>query len=217
MNKRAWSATTGSPWAGWWRLCGRSPGYRLNVVIGEAFGRQQASFMQAAGLRMLDVFQDPRRLDGPPDRIPYLFMTRKEWNEPAALGQISMLFHAPAARLGLSRAEQRAVLGALLGQTDREIAAAGGVSVDAVKQAWRRIHERMASTMPYLEDATRKPFPADHRSSEKRRHLVEYLRYHPEELRPVERLAQDSVPQHLVKSQACRTLHDPARGSRPIR
>lgn len=80
-----------------------------------------------------------------------------------------------------------------------------------------RVQSRLALSVTGAADATRKPFPADHRSSERRRHLVEYLRYHPEELRPVERLAQDSVPQHLVKSQACRTLHDPARGSRPIR
>jgi len=160
-------------------------GYRLNVVLAEAFGRQQASFMLGAGFRRLDVsLHDSRSGRVPPDRLPHLFMTRKQWNAPAALGQVSMLFHAPAASLGLSRAEQRAVLGALLGQTDREIAATCAVSVDAVKKTWRRIHERMASTIPYLEDSTHLPSVTDQRSAEKRRRLVEYLRYHLEELRP---------------------------------
>jgi DNA-binding CsgD family transcriptional regulator len=141
--------------------------------------------MMAAGLRPLDASSgDQESPRGPADRRSDLFLLRKEWNEPAALGQISMLFHAPAARLGLTRAEQRTVLGALLGLTDREIAATGSVSTDAVKKTWRRIHERMALAIPHLEDAAHLPFAADRRSAEKRRHLIEYLRYHPEELRP---------------------------------
>ena len=113
-----------------------------------------------------------------------MFVSRKQWNAPAALGHISMLFNAPTARLRLSKAEQRAILGALLGQTDREIAATCDVSVDAVKKTWRRIHERLASTIPYLDESTHVPSVADQRSAEKRRRLVEYLRYHLEELRP---------------------------------
>jgi len=109
------------------------------------------------------------------------------------LGQIPMLFNAPTARLGLSRAEQRAVLGALQGQTDREIAASGAVSVDAVKKAWRRIHERVALEIPHLADPTHVQSATDRRSAERRRHLVEYLRYHPEELRPVDRPVRSSM------------------------
>jgi hypothetical protein len=161
-------------------------GYRLNVVFGEAFGRAQADFLTAAGLRPLDdAAGDPRRVRGSADRR--LFLMRKEWDEPAALGQVSMLFHAPPARLGLTRAEQRIVLGALLGRTDREIASTGAVSTDAVKKTWRRLHERMALAIPHLDAAAaaHMPFAADRRSAEKRRRLIEYLRYHPEELRPV--------------------------------
>ena len=175
-------------------------GYRLNVVLGEVFGRQQASFLLAAGLRPQDdFFQDQRRAGEPPDRRPYLFWTRKEWNEPAALGQISTLFHAPTPWLGLSRVEQRAVLGALQGQTDREIAATRAVSVDAVKKTWRRIHDRMALTIPYLGDLTPMQSATDRRGAEKRRSLVEYFRYHPEELRPVAGPVRSSM-RRLAKS-----------------
>lgn len=160
-------------------------GYRLNVVLAEAFGLRQANFMLDAGFRRPDSPLPASPSESlPADHRPQLFVSRKQWNAPAALGQISMLFHAPEARLGLSKAEQRAVLGALLGQTDREIAATCDVSVDAVKKTWRRIHERLASTIPYLEDSTHVPSVADQRSAEKRRRLVEYLRYHLEELRP---------------------------------
>jgi hypothetical protein len=84
----------------------------------------------------------------------------------------------------------------MLNESDAEIAAHAGVSLDSVKKTWRRAFERAAAVAPHL-------FAADHapegrgparardacnqsRGSEKRRHLLEHLRLHLEELRPYE-------------------------------
>lgn len=63
---------------------------------------------------------------------------------------------------------------AMSGKSDSETAAALTVSVDAVKNAWKRVFERIQLLAP----AERMDAP--HR----RRQLLDYLRQHPEELRP---------------------------------
>jgi hypothetical protein len=74
---------------------------------------------------------------------------------------------------------------ALLNQTDAEIARRLGLSVDAVKKTWRRIYDRISTRLPYLIDEERKP--GGGRSSEKRRHVLEHVRAHPQEVRPMVR------------------------------
>jgi hypothetical protein len=73
---------------------------------------------------------------------------------------------------------------ALLNESDAQIAKSLGVSLDGVKKTWRRTYERLALGAPFLVGALDRPVNMNHRSAEKRRHLLDYLRTHLEELRP---------------------------------
>lgn len=163
-------------------------GYRLKVLLAEAHGDQSVADLQAGGFRPLDgCAQDARLADARRDVGPHLFILRKEWVAPAVMSPLSLLFHAPPARLGLSRAEQRVLLGALLDQSNAETSASGAGSVDSVKKAWRRIYDRLAVSDPYLLGSRDLSPLNGHRGAEKRRHVVAYFRHHLEELRPVAR------------------------------
>jgi len=161
-------------------------GYRVKALVNEVFGGQEAQYMNAGGFQMIDAFRTPPRpeLAGiPPDHWPYLFAMRKEWIVPGAVNQLAFLFHPLTPQLGLSPSEQGVLLRALLNESDQQIADESGITVDAVKKTWRRLYERMTLTAPHAL-GSEAPGQAPGRSTEKRRHLLEYMRTHPEELRP---------------------------------
>jgi|SRR5665213_613462 len=64
-----------------------------------------------------------------------------------------------------------------------------GTSLPAVKKIWVSIYRRVEECLPELvPDLLPSDIPAAGRGREKRRHLLAYLREHPEELRPVSRV-----------------------------
>jgi hypothetical protein len=107
--------------------------------------------------------------------------------EFARLGSwVGTLFDYLPPRFGFSRSEQRMLLAALAGKsgTDEELAVALAVSLPTIKKMWRSVYRRMAEVQPKMvRDSARSG--AAERGKEKRRHLLAYLRDHPEELRPV--------------------------------
>jgi DNA-binding CsgD family transcriptional regulator len=162
-------------------------GYRFKLLLNEVFGQQAAQYMEAGGFRLIDAFRDPplpELANVSPDHWPYLFALRREWVAPGAISQLGFLFHPLSPQLGLSTSEQRVLVRALLNESDREIAHALGVTTDAVKKTWRRVYERVALIAPHALGTDDRTRSASGRSTEKRRHLLEYLRTHPEELRP---------------------------------
>jgi DNA-binding CsgD family transcriptional regulator len=163
-------------------------GYQLKVLLNEVYGRQQADFMTAGGAGLRIDFAEssrPELVHLPREHHPYLFIQRKESMTPAAVNPLSYLFHSPRPQFGFSPTEQTVLLRGLLNESDVKIATALGVALDTVKKAWRRAYERAALVTPYLFEYGDLPGSADeHRGKEKRRHLLEYLRTHLEELRP---------------------------------
>ncbi|HXH23043.1 MAG TPA: hypothetical protein VNN10_13545 [Dehalococcoidia bacterium] len=163
-------------------------GYRMNSILQEVYGRDKADYLENAGFRPLDDFADyfALRADEPPDPKdhPYLLRLGKEDIVPAAVTPLSFLFHPRPTRIYFSTAERKVLERALLGQSDEELSASLGVSVDTIKMTWRRVYQRVDREMPQLlgSDAARKQSPS--RGSEKRRRLLDYLRNHLEELRP---------------------------------
>jgi DNA-binding CsgD family transcriptional regulator len=165
-------------------------GYRIKAIANEVFGAQAAEFLARGGFRLMRNFQAerPRDFDDvPPAHYPFLFMLRREWVEPSGVNLLTQLFFAPAPRIRFSRGEQRVLELALLNETDPAVAALLGISQETVKKLWRNIFARVDRQAPYLMPAD----PASgsrllgSRGREKRRHLLEYLRIHLEELRPV--------------------------------
>jgi DNA-binding CsgD family transcriptional regulator len=81
-------------------------------------------------------------------------------------------------------AAQRALL-ELAGEslTDADIAAALGISINTVKRTWKLIYERVEARAPQVIGA-RQAGATHVRGAERRRHLISYLKQHPQELRP---------------------------------
>ena len=161
-------------------------GYRINALIQEVYGQKHAQYLEAGGLRLISDFRtyfaDDETAPAPEDH-PYLFGLRKEQIEPAAVSPLSFFFHSLPPRFHFSGAAQRVLERAMLNETDAEIAAQLGVSLDAVKKSWRAIYERVDEVAPRMfGDAHMRPHDG-HRTVEKRRHFLEYLRTHLEELR----------------------------------
>jgi hypothetical protein len=100
-------------------------------------------------------------------------------------------YHPPM--LGLNRSEQRLLSCALPGATDEELAAMLGTSLPSIKKMWISIYRRVEDCLPELiPDPLRSDIPASGRGREKRRHLLTYVREHPEELRPLSRDSHES-------------------------
>ena len=74
-----------------------------------------------------------------------------------------------------------------------------GKSLPAIKKMWISIYRRVEDCLPELiPDPLRSDIPATGRGREKRRHLLAYLREHPEELRPVSRVPRETQNQMKV-------------------
>lgn len=90
---------------------------------------------------------------------------------------LSFLMKFPAPRLGFTRAQQRLLELALLDMSDRQAAEHLELTEAAIKKRWRSIYERLESNGGALA-------PTDLSGADRRRHLLQYLRQHLEELRP---------------------------------
>jgi hypothetical protein len=166
------------------RLC--HDGLRVSRVLQEAYGPRDLPYFQACGFLIKSEYEDVFAREGrvpAADERPYLVGLYREDAESRCPGNLlSRLFQHAEPRFGFSAAQQRVLLRALMDAPDEVIADALGVSHDAVKQSWRRIYERAAAAAPELMDDG--PEPVGTRGKEKRRHLLQHLRYHLEELRP---------------------------------
>jgi hypothetical protein len=161
-------------------------GYRIRAIASEVYGEQAARYMEAGGFRLARDYQR----DSPalfehrsPEEYPYLFLLRREWIQPAVIHPLSQLFSVPPPRIRFSRSERRVLEGALLNESDTHIACRLGVSLSGVKKTWQNIYARTQRQIPSLIPSG-DGAPEGFRGLEKRRHLLEYLRMHLEELRP---------------------------------
>jgi hypothetical protein len=97
---------------------------------------------------------------------------------------IGSLFAYQAPRCGFRPSEQRLLLAAQCGRTDHELATDLGISLSAVKKTWLSIYNRVSAHLPSLFPNRAAVQEEGERGTEKKRHLIAYLRDHPEELRP---------------------------------
>jgi hypothetical protein len=94
---------------------------------------------------------------------------------------LASVFQYRPPRLDLSQTHREILRPALEGMTDEEIAATLFLSLSAVKKRWSAIYDHVstkgiAAGLPPCEGK---------RGPERRRVLLEYLRWHPEELNPI--------------------------------
>src|SRR3984957_11447339 len=148
-------------------------GYRIRRVFVEAAGQPERDFAgQSIEFRLLAEFPESGRT---------LFLMTEESVQGihGSLGNILFKRYKPVLRLRDS--DQQLLLAAMGGATDLELVSEIGVTLSAVKARWRAPFARIAETIPELI-----PDLDDHegRGMQKRHRVLDYVRNHPEELRP---------------------------------
>jgi hypothetical protein len=150
-------------------------GYRLRRMLRED-PYPIADVLVASGMSVAHDFSDIGRkvLMAEPSAASHIFPS----------STVSMLFNYSPPQVLYSNAERRLLDLAVDGLSDGEIAAELGVSANTIKQSWRSIYERTMRKVPLALGAAGQSSLAGVRGQEKRRHLLTYLRDHPQELRP---------------------------------
>jgi DNA-binding CsgD family transcriptional regulator len=150
-------------------------GYHIQRALFETYGDEFRALLQHAGIPAIHSFTRAANADC----VPHWSLIERNAAAPSALSMPSLvLFGASPPKFGFTPRQQRVLLLALQGETDREMAARFEISVAAVRQAWDGIFERMPS------EASLAHTPTPVRGPERRRTVVEYVRQHMEELRP---------------------------------
>lgn len=165
-------------------------GYNLKQMLQELCDEISPPFILDGLAQVLTDFGDYYRRTGVPAPPPgarfYLAGITREEAMAAPGRAIAPIFAYTPPRLFFSPCERRLLDRALLGETDRQLAKSLGRALPTVKSLWRTIYNRVGMVDPALlgnrRDAERECQPT--RGRERRRRILEYLRQHPEELRP---------------------------------
>lgn len=149
-------------------------GYRFNRVLKEAIGHSTIDLARATGTyRLVAEFQGSGSA---------LFVVTRESGLAAPYSVAAKMYRYQAPVLRLRPAEQGLLAAALAGQTDAELSADLGVSIEAIKKRWMSIFDRIDQFKPEILGHT--DAFGDSRGPQKRHRVVAYVRTHPEELRP---------------------------------
>jgi hypothetical protein len=153
-------------------------GYRLHSLYQEATS-EQGGYMLSMGFRA----RTTRNQAG----LPELYGLQRQ--EAALLlpgSPVRDAFQFTPPRFGFAASERRMLRLAVTDLTDEAIGEELGISGHGVKKLWRHVHQRAQDAMPGLfgEGSATAGSEGGGRGPEKRRALLQYLRQHPEELRP---------------------------------
>ena len=161
-------------------------GYRLNEALIEMYTDYEATWAEGYGFLLRTDYRD--RLSPRPAAwldagyMPRLYgMTRQEFETRAGSPTPEMFLYQPPCFF-FSPLEQELLQYALFGDTDGELAEALNVSQVTLKKRWGSIYERVAEVSVSMLGGEA---AGEKRGMEKKRHLLQYLRHHPEELRPL--------------------------------
>ena len=161
-------------------------GYLIKECLHEVWDETDSTWSKAVhGTVRTDYAQFYQRMKcSVPRYRPYLvgITSEEALKNPGSVAAPVFLYSRP--RLGFSPRAQELLAGAMDGETDIEIANALHLSVAAVKMRWRFIYNRVGLVAPDLLPKPTSQVSEFVRGQEKRRRIVEYVRNHPEELRP---------------------------------
>jgi DNA-binding CsgD family transcriptional regulator len=116
--------------------------------------------------------------------VPELYgLSREEAGRLLPGSPVRDAFQFTPPRFRFTAAERRMLRLAVTQLTDEQVGEELGISLHGLKKLWRSVHERALDAMPHLFDDSSSA-EAGTRGPEKRRTLLQYLRQHPEELRP---------------------------------
>ncbi len=165
-------------------------GYRLKrLSMYEVFGKAAACVMKNIGYQKYQLTGvNPTMCNVQDSGDSHVFYWSSENVNPGSGAMIAIAhLNCPAPRFSFSPAQQRVILGALDGKTDKAISETLGIRYDTVRQTWDAIYRRVevvdSDVLVQFYEGERV------RGAERRRVLVEYIRQHLEEVRPYDRRA----------------------------
>ena len=150
-------------------------GFQLREVWQEAMG-EGGDYLLGMGFR--------RQLTRP-EGLPDLYgLTREEAATMFPGTPVRDVFQFVPPVLRFSGAERRVLRLAVAGFQDEEIADELGVTGHTLKKVWRAVFVRAGEQLPGIFSDPAHAAGDGTRGPEKRRHLLQFLREHPQELRP---------------------------------
>jgi DNA-binding CsgD family transcriptional regulator len=161
-------------------------GWNLRTYTVEMFTepeRDDRAWGRDLGFRVLEYPPSECLAAGIPlERAPFLWVASREEAASDAHYGLALLFetYAPP-RFALTLREQQILSLALEGGTDTSVARTADISESAVKKNFRTIYAKVARAG--IIDLRADDAP-EQRGAETRRHLLNYVREHPQELRP---------------------------------
>ncbi len=161
---------------------------KLRSLTWECLGEAQLDLAQACGVRLAQDWAASWAANRAQAALlgrPYLTSISREEALSRFGTHIWYVFSHTAARLGLTATQQEMLTHALEGLTDEELAEILHLSLSAVKKRWLVLYERVSLAAPEILPLDDDGGSRGLRGVEKRRHLVRYLRLHPEELHPL--------------------------------
>ena len=163
-------------------------GYHLKEFLANPLGQEAFEEMIDAGARLRRDYAEFFQPETPlPPLQPRLVGLTKAEAEAHPGSHLAGLFVYTPPRFHFSRAEQRLLQHALTGETCDDLSNSLALSRWTVKKRWHAIYEKVAAAdselLPPLCDGQ----DPHGRGAERRRRLLNYLRQHPEELRPARR------------------------------
>lgn len=169
-------------------------GYHLKELLEQVYGPELREVMMAMGNDVIRDYAELRGSDhlaGIPEKdFPYLigFSEATAARKPGTMTTALLLKWADPLFL-FRPGEQEILRQALQVSTDREIAGTLGLSPWTVKKRWQGIYEKVERADPEIFGGSHSRGVGLTGMTQKRRHLLNYLRSHPEELRPFLKLS----------------------------
>ena len=163
-------------------------GYNIRRALQEDWTNHKAIYLAAGYQELATVAVDPATLpsgfacSAPSRTLLYADCETVKLRAPGS--SVSYVFQKREPRCFFTLAQQKLLEGALEGATDRELAESLDLSPTTIKHSWRDIYDRVLVNVPYVlpdgeaEDESK-------RGREKRRHVLAYVKDHPEEIRPL--------------------------------
>lgn len=167
-------------------------GHNLKHLLYEFYGEHDLPFILESGATLVTDFKDWYRSKGlcipEPHRHPYLVVVNHDIKRQRRGSWMSWLFYSSKTRLRFSPAEQKIATRALAGETDAQLAHNPEISPNTVRRHWRSMFKKVEAAgitlIPpeLIEQEKKVRLFTGHKK--KRPFLLNYLRQHPEELRP---------------------------------
>jgi hypothetical protein len=162
-------------------------GYCVKVFHQEMFSLEDKVGGAGLGLKVVRDFGDAVYVAAGPSlpATALMGLHRDSFGFPGQNAMLWPFFHPPAPRCQFTNLEKDVLDAALHSDTDEEIAGALNISIWTVKKRWQRIYEKSERVFPDLLQSDPDGGPgSEGLSGQRRRHLLDYLRQHLEEIRP---------------------------------